>query len=712
MDDCSKSGRPLKPDANFFNDYQILPLMPNTLLDEIGGLNSDTSNYSDEGNAEITDISYTSSSILERNETLPPPPEEIELRALLSEWGQEDLAEELIDKINHSSVTSSSGSIRSPTPPREPRFAPYEQPSTSVDHDTPSKIILLATILNESPRGNMLVEYYTKFSIFQEDQRFALITLIAQSFQERQIKMTLAASYQIEKEILERFPSEKLIDMDFKAAFENRDGLLCEWDEKWEKIVSFLMMENHIKDRNVKVILENLNHNTAISESKHVENTDFNYGRNAALVWALHGYLVPTTKIIKKDSATGKKSTTKFTIKGSQESVCRSRLSFGNFLTRSLPLALIRANGTQELVPPALKRAAVKCYCYAGYFSRRETLVTLMTDCVGGCADRGDLSDYEDDDITTQAVNDLPSDSDEENPIDVPTGNAHNKKVIIDWKVDPTNMKSLPFLKTERLLIPPNGNSPIDYFHHIMTDNFLQAVVAETNAVKCYCYAGYFSRRETLGVKKYYTDSELLQILEDSDFDDFDCVGGCADRGDLSDYEDDDITTQAVNDLPSDSDEENPIDVPTGNAHNKKVIIDWKVDPTNMKSLPFLKTERLLIPPNGNSPIDYFHHIMTDNFLQAVVAETNANAEDIFLSRTTKENSRICDWKNLTLDELLVFLGVFLHMGNVKLKRFQDYWKKDPFFHCKAIADNISRNRFLAILRSLHFSKKSETWRT
>lgn len=44
-------------------------------------------------------------------------------------------------------------------------------------------------------------------------------------------------------------------------------------------------------------------------------------GRNAALVWALHGYLVPTSKIIKKDVATGKKITTKFTIKDSQESV-------------------------------------------------------------------------------------------------------------------------------------------------------------------------------------------------------------------------------------------------------------------------------------------------------------------------------------------------------------------------------------------------------
>lgn len=47
----------------------------------------------------------------------------------------------------------------------------------------------------------------------------------------------------------------------------------------------------------------------------------FTDGRNAALLWALHGYLVPTSKIVKRDIATGKKTTTKFTIKDSQESV-------------------------------------------------------------------------------------------------------------------------------------------------------------------------------------------------------------------------------------------------------------------------------------------------------------------------------------------------------------------------------------------------------
>lgn len=47
----------------------------------------------------------------------------------------------------------------------------------------------------------------------------------------------------------------------------------------------------------------------------------FTDGQNAALFWALHGYLAPTNKVVRKDMITGKKTTTKFTIKDSQESV-------------------------------------------------------------------------------------------------------------------------------------------------------------------------------------------------------------------------------------------------------------------------------------------------------------------------------------------------------------------------------------------------------
>lgn len=58
--------------------------------------------------------------------------------------------------------------------------------------------------------------------------------------------------------------------MDFKAAFGGEDGLMKEWDEKVEKLISFLMTDNHIKDKNVRQLLDKLKDgNTSITESKH-----------------------------------------------------------------------------------------------------------------------------------------------------------------------------------------------------------------------------------------------------------------------------------------------------------------------------------------------------------------------------------------------------------------------------------------------------------
>lgn len=43
-------------------------------------------------------------------------------------------------------------------------------------------------------------------------------------------------------------------------------------------------------------------------------------GKNALLLWALHGYFVPTNKLVRKNNQGGKNDVIKYTIKDSQES--------------------------------------------------------------------------------------------------------------------------------------------------------------------------------------------------------------------------------------------------------------------------------------------------------------------------------------------------------------------------------------------------------
>lgn len=55
-----------------------------------------------------------------------------------------------------------------------------------------------------------MADFYKKNLKFDEEQRVCLVGLIVQFFEQRGIPMSLAASYKLEQEIIERFPSEKL----------------------------------------------------------------------------------------------------------------------------------------------------------------------------------------------------------------------------------------------------------------------------------------------------------------------------------------------------------------------------------------------------------------------------------------------------------------------------------------------------------------------
>lgn len=108
--------------------------------------------------------------------------------------------------------------------------------------------------------------------------------------------------------------------------------------------------------------------------------------------------------------------------------------------------------------------------------------------------------------------------------------------------------------------------------------------------------------------------------------------------------------------------------------------------------------------PAEAKPSDYFRLFVDDGFLENIITETNKYAENMFLSRGHIERSRITEWRDLNEEELLKFIGLVYHMGNVKLNKLQDYWKTSRLFNFKCFADHMSRDRFLLILRNLHCS--------
>ncbi|KAJ8966103.1 hypothetical protein NQ314_003740 [Rhamnusium bicolor] len=167
------------------------------------------------------------------------------------------------------------------------RYSPYSSKSPS----DPGSNIMLSQILNESAKASMLSEYFKKFSKFEEEQRNALIGIIARYFEDiledaeatiRSMKFDnlsleefdhcwkACSKYRLDDinkldstaAILEKWPFYKqpsgfrLIDMDFTTKHENGDGLLKNWEQEVPKILLFL--NGNVKDKIIKFLLNRI----------------------------------------------------------------------------------------------------------------------------------------------------------------------------------------------------------------------------------------------------------------------------------------------------------------------------------------------------------------------------------------------------------------------------------------------------------------------
>ena len=88
-------------------------------------------------------------------------------------------------------------------------------------------------------------------------------------------------------------------------------------------------------------------------------------------------------------------------------------------------------------------------------------------------------------------------------------------------------------------------------------------------------------------------------------------------------------------------------------------------------------------------PIDYFQNYFCDDLLNLIVEQTNMYAAQNGSSFSVDKQ------------ELKVFLGLLLKMGICPMPRYRMYWSNELRFG--PVADFMSRNRFLDILKFLHF---------
>lgn len=194
---------------------------------------------------------------------------------------------------------------------------------------------------------------------------------------------------------------------------------------------------------------------------------------------------------------------------------------------------------------------------------------------------------------------------------------------------------------------------------------------------------------------KHLTDEELLEILEESDIEDDLLVSESDDDSEFNPC--------------SDSEEVLTLS-PSPQGAPVVTTPQWSHHEIPQTDIPFTAVPGILVNV-GVEPIDYFNLLATDEFYDFLCTKANAYALEL-LFKSGGDKSRISRWKDVDIGEMKTFFGLLFHMGTIRLNRIQDYWKTHYLFNISPFATFMSRNRFLLILRSIHFEDMENQPRT
>jgi len=149
----------------------------------------------------------------------------------------------------------------------------------------------------------------------------------------------------------------------------------------------------------------------------------------------------------------------------------------------------------------------------------------------------------------------------------------------------------------------------------------------------------------------------------------------------------------------------------------------WTTNLVNQTGLPYLRAADVGVTnTQQNSELTafgLFTLFFTDYLLRDIVTETNRYAGQC-MSQPPKRGKKHLPWTELTVPECRTWLGLLLSMGIVqKVGRLAEYWSMHAATLTPSFGLTMSRQRFLQILRYLHFvnnedpqtDKTVKTWK-
>ncbi|GFR29996.1 piggyBac transposable element-derived protein 4 [Trichonephila clavata] len=197
--------------------------------------------------------------------------------------------------------------------------------------------------------------------------------------------------------------------------------------------------------------------------------------------------------------------------------------------------------------------------------------------------------------------------------------------------------------------------------------------------------------------RKFLTQIEIENLMKDLDEENFDDSD--------SEYEDE---------FENSIFENNEVDLDVSANFDEKVgsLFSWKeVEGSEaINVLPFSGKVGLKVDAsNFKTENDFFKLMFTDEILSILVEETNRYAFDVLNlhGETSDKRNHASSWKPTNKNEILKFLGLILLMGHIEKDSIQDYWTTNYLVETPFFREVMPRDRFLMILKFLHFSDNS-----
>ncbi|GFT37273.1 piggyBac transposable element-derived protein 4 [Nephila pilipes] len=128
----------------------------------------------------------------------------------------------------------------------------------------------------------------------------------------------------------------------------------------------------------------------------------------------------------------------------------------------------------------------------------------------------------------------------------------------------------------------------------------------------------------------------------------------------------------------------------------------WSSTIGNLVQLPFKALSGLKIDDSVEKEIDFFRRFFDDATMELIVEETNLYQMIRYSVDVTGPTST--NYLPVSVDEMFAFLALTILMGIIKKPRIKMYFSTNPLIATPFFNSVMSRDRYIEILRCLHFS--------